>query len=144
MISIPLVLIATCYALFIGLQVPSGGGFSFDFILYVLLLFSLQAGLVVAWWREKLGAIIALAAVAGFVIAGLALGGFAEFLQTASPLSGPLHLFFALTTRGYHLEASPLARQVPWISWALVLIPILLFAASWLLRRESKAASESP
>lgn len=133
-LSIPLVPIALIYLLFVGLQIPSEGGDVTVFILYAVLLAAMLAGLVIAWWREAPGSILALAALAGTLLAAV-LTGSREMLEQASPLAGPIHLLFALTMPGYHPQVSPVAKWVPWISWGLIVAPIVLFLFSWLLRR---------
>lgn len=142
-LSIPIILIATCFALFgIGEGIGEGAN-PISVILIVLLFLAMPAGFLIAWRREGLGALVASAGVGAYLVAGWALGWFGEqFLEDASPLAGALHLFFALTVNGYHVDASPLAQQVPWISWALVVLPIFLFAASWWLRRGDKSAAD--
>ncbi len=134
-LSIPLVPIAAFYLLFVGLQIPSEGGSVIGFVLYMLFLLAMLGGLVIAWRKEGLGSIVSLVAVAGFFVTGWAISGFREMLDV-SPLSGPIHLLFALLIPGYHLDASPIAKWVPVISWVLLITPICLFFVSWVLRKE--------
>jgi hypothetical protein len=56
---------------------------------------------------------------------------------------GPLNLLFALLIPGYHVDASPSAKFVPVVSWFLAIVPIVLFFASWLLRRKSSESESS-
>lgn len=134
-ISIFLILCIVPYLLFVGLQLPGSGGVFLAFLLYLLLLVALCVGLVIAWWREALGAGIALVALIGSIVPGRVLPGF-----TAPPgpslLIGPLNLLVALTVPGYHPDVSPIAGWVRVASWVLTIAPILLFFASWLLRRK--------
>ncbi len=134
-LSIPLVPIAAFYLLFVGLQIPSEGGSVIGFILYMLFFLGMLGGLVIAFWKEGLGSIVSLIAVAGFFVTVWAISGFTRLLEI-SPLAGPIHLLFALLIPGYHLDASPIAKWVPMISWILLITPIGLFFVAWALRRE--------
>ena len=132
--SIIIILLGIPFLLFVGLQIYSGEPANPTIFLSLLLLVGMIAGMVVAWRKEGLGAAITLVSIAGyFFLSGTFPGvggrqGFPLFV-------GPINLIFALIIPGYHLEMSPEARWVPFISWVLSIFPVALFLASWWLRR---------
>ena len=134
-ISVVLILCIVPYVLFVGLQLPGSGHVLLAFLLYLLILAATCAGLIIAWWREALGALIVLAAMMGSIVPGRLLPGF-----TAPPgpslLIGPLTLLAALTVPGYHPDVSPIAGSIRVASWVLTLTPVVLFFSSWLIRRK--------
>lgn len=130
--------ITSCFLLFVGLQMESGEGGPAGFILYLLFTLAILTGLIIAWWKEGLGAIVSLAGLVGFLGYSLITSGFAGMLYEEAPLAGSLHLIFALIISGYHADDSPIAKMVPLFSWILIILPIGLFLASWLLSREKK------
>ncbi len=134
-LSVIVIPISILYLLFVGLQIPSEGGNAAAFFLFMFFMLAMLAGLILAWWREVPGPSLALAAIAGFLLSTLILGSWQMMLRS-SPLAGPIHLIFALLVPGYHMDESPLAQWVPLISWALMIIPIVLFFTSWLIRRK--------
>ena len=130
-ISIPLVPLILIYLLFVGLQVlGSEPGFP-GLYLYMLLLLAMLAGLVIAWWREGLGAIVALVAIAGFFAQAWLLSGFRGTIGS-SPLIGPLILIVALIKPQ---NFDPVPSSIYVASWVLPIAPTCLFFSSWLLRR---------
>jgi hypothetical protein len=143
-ISVLLIPMIAFYAFFVGMQIPGGGGNVAGFVLYLLFALAIAAGLLIAWRKEYEGALISLLAIAGFVAMGLLLEGFRGMLGEASPLAGPLHLLFAITVPGYHLDMSPLAKWVPLLSWVLVGLPALLFLVSWRLRKDLPEPVKAP
>ena len=136
-VSIPVMLLGFPFLLFVGLQLLSGERGNPAIFLYLLLLAGMLAGLAIAWWKEGLGATIALVSLVGsFALSGGILPGVGSG-QGFSLFAGPLNLLFALLIPGYHPDQSPSARLVPVVSWALAAVPVLLFFASCLLRRRS-------
>ena len=130
-ISIPLVALIFIYLLFVGLQVLGGESGFAGLYLYMLLLLAMSAGLVIAWWREGLGAILALVAIAGFFAQAWLLSGFRGTIGS-SPFIGPLVLIVALIKpRSF----DPVPNSVYVASWVIPLAPACLFFFSWLLRR---------
>jgi len=130
-ISIPLVALILIYLLFVGLQVLGGETGFPGLYLYMLLLLAMLAGLVIAWWRERLGAIVALVAIAGFFAQAWLLSGFRGTIGS-SPFVGPLILIVALI-KPQSFDSVPSSIYVA--SWVLPLAPACLFFSSWLLRR---------
>ncbi len=132
-VTVILVPIIAFYLIFVGLQLASGEqgflGLSFN----ILLLLLLGAGYLIAWRREGLGAALALAALAAFLTLGTVLHGFAAAFHS-SPLVWPIALLAALLKEQ---SFDPMPPWIPVSAWALLLAPILFFAASWILRRES-------
>ncbi|HLE53272.1 MAG TPA: hypothetical protein VI755_14500 [Anaerolineales bacterium] len=139
-LSILMILLGIPFLLFAGLQLLSGEPGNLAVFLYLLLLVGMLAGLVIAWRREGLGAAITLVSLVGsFALSGANLPGVGRG-QGFSLLASPINLIFALLIPGYHPEASPSAKLVPIISWVLATVPVVLFIASWWLRKpvESK------
>jgi hypothetical protein len=141
--SILVILLGIPFLLFVGLQVLSGEPANPAIFISLLLLAGMIAGMVIAWRREGLGATLTLISIAGyFFLSGTFPGvgsrqGFPLFV-------GPINLLFALLIPGYHLEMSPEARWVPFISWVLSITPVALFLASWWLQcRLARTASLS-
>ena len=130
-ISIPLVALILIYLLFVGLQVLGGETGFPGLYLYMLLLLAMLAGLVIAWWRERLGAIVALVAIAGFFAQAWLLSGFRGTIGS-SPLVGPLILIVALIKPQ---SFDPVPNSIKVASWVIPLAPACLFFFSWLLRR---------
>ena len=134
--SIIVILLGIPFLLFVGLQIFSGEPANPTIFISLFLLAGMIVGMVIAWRREGLGAAITLVSIAGyFFLSGTFPGvggnqGFPLFV-------GPINLLFALIIPGYHLEMSPQARWVPFISWILSILPVALFLASWWLRRRS-------
>ena len=138
-LSILIILLGIPFLLFAGLQLLSGEAANLAVLLYLLLLIGMLAGLVIAFRREGLGAAITLASLVGsFALSGANLPGVGRG-QGFSLLASPINLIFALLIPGYHPEASPSARLVPVISWALATVPVVLFFASWWLRKPVKS-----
>jgi len=138
-LSILTILLGIPFLLFVGLQLLSGEPGNLAVFLYLLLLIGMLAGLVIAWWKEGLGAAIALVSLFGsFALNGGILPGVGA-RQGFSLFVGPLNLLFALLIPGYHPDNSPGAGFVSVASWALPTVPVLLFFASWLLRKKSPA-----
>ena len=122
------------YMLFVGLQLASGEPGFIGLTLNLLLLLLLSAGFVIAWWREALGGVISLGALAVFIILGVALTGFGPTFSS-SPLVWPLSLFVALIRPQ---SFDPVPNGILVAAWTLTAAPIVLFLASWLLRRKLK------
>jgi hypothetical protein len=123
------------FLLFVGLQLLSGEAANLGIYLSLLLLAGLIAGMAIAWRKEALGATISLASLAAtFVLSSSVIPGVGS-RQGISLFAGPINLIFALLIPGFHLDNSPLARWVPFISWMLTLVPAVLFYASWWLRK---------
>jgi hypothetical protein len=135
-LSIIVIPITLCFIAFAGLQIGSGDAGPARIFIYLLLVVAILGGLVVAWWKEGLGAIISLGGLAAFMLYNIITEGFAGMLYEDAPLAGAIHLVFALAKPGYHADNDPLAKLVPWISWFLLLAPGLCLLVSWLLRRE--------
>jgi len=142
--SVIVILLGIPFLLFVGLQLVSGEAANPAIYLSLLLLVGMLAGLVIAWRREGLGAAITLGSLSGyFMLSGAVLPG-ADAKQGFPLFVGPVNLLFALLIPGYHLEMSPEARWVPFISWVLSILPVLLFLASWWLRgRQRRVATVS-
>jgi len=142
--SVIVILLGIPFLLFVGLQLVSGEAANPAIYLSLLLLVGMLAGLVIAWRREGLGAAITLCSLSGyFMLSGAVLPG-ADAKQGFPLFVGPVNLLFALLIPGYHLEMSPEARWVPFISWVLSILPVLLFLASWWLRgRQRRVATVS-
>ena len=142
-VSILVLLLGIPYLLFAGLQLVSGEPGNPAIYQYLLFLVGMLAGLVIAWWKEGLGAAVALVSLLGsFALSGGILPG-VGFRQGFSLFVGPLNLLFALLIPGYHPDVSPSAKLVPVASWVLPTLPVLLFFASWLLRRKSPERKNS-
>jgi hypothetical protein len=93
--------------------------------------------MVIAWWKESLGATVTLVSIVGYYFASGTVPNLGE--GHGFPLFvGPVHLVFAVTIPDYNADMSPQARWVPLISWALTIVPVALFLASWWLRRDRK------
>jgi len=134
-ISIFVLLLGIPYLLFVGLQLISGESANPAIFLYLLLLVGMLTGLLVAWWREGLGATVILVSLAGsFILSRGILPGVGA-RQGFSLLAGPLNLLFALLIPGYHLDHGPSAKWVPVISWIMPIFAVLLFFASWSVRK---------
>ncbi len=145
-VSILVLLLGVPFMLFVGLQLTSGEGVNLAFVLSLLLQVGMLAGLVIAWWREGLGAaitavsIVGSIALSGSTLPGVGVGqGFSLFV-------GPINLLFALLMPGYNPDMSESAKWVPILSWALPIIPVVLFFASWWIRRspQIKSPEEAP
>jgi len=121
------------YVLFVGLQLASGEPGFIGLLLNMLLLLLLGAGFVIAWRREAPGALAALGALVVFIIAGLSLSGFRPTFGS-SPLVWPISLIVAIIKPQ---SFDPVPSWIVLTSWAILAIPIMLFLASWLLRRKS-------
>ena len=135
--SIFVILLGLPFVLSAGLQLFSREIANATIFLYLLFLVGMLAGLVIAWWKEGLGAAIALIAVIlSFLLGGALLPGVGSG-QRSSIFAGPINLLFALLLPGYHPEVSPSAKLVPMISWTLQVIPSMLFIVSWWFRRNS-------
>lgn len=132
--SILVLLLGIPYLLLVGLQLLSGEPGNPAISLYLLLLVGMLSGLVIAWWKEGLGATITLVSLIGsFAMSGGVLPG-VGVRQGFSLFVGPLNLLFALLIPGYHPDMSPSAKLVAVVSWVLPTILVLLFYVSWLLR----------
>ncbi len=135
--SILVLLFGAPFLLFVGLQLLSGEAATLSIFLSLILLTGLLAGLVIAWRNEGLGTAIALVSLVGsFSLSRSSLPGVGS-RQGFSFFAGPINLLFALLMPGYHPDVSPTAKLVPVISWALPIVPIMLFIASWFIRRKS-------
>lgn len=135
--SILVLLCGVPFLFFIGLQILSGETANVTIFLSLLFLLGTVAGLVIAWWKESLGAAIALVSVIlSLFLSRVTLPGVGRG-QGFSIFAGPINLLFALLIPGYHPDVSPSAKLVPMISWAVPIIPIVLFLVSWLIRRNS-------
>lgn len=140
--SIIVVLLGIPFLLFVGLQLLTGEAANLAVFVSLFLLAGMIAGLVIAWRKEGLGAAITLIAMAGsFFLSGALLPGVGKG-QGLSILAGPINLVFALLVQGYSPDVSPSAQLVPVISWTVLTIPVVLFLASWLLRRNSELPSK--
>ena len=131
-VTVILVPIIAFYLVFVGLQLASGEQGFLGLSLNILLLLFLGAGYVIAWRREGLGAILALAALAAFLTLGTALHGFAVAFHS-SPLVWPIALVAAL------VKEQSFDPMPPWIlvtAWVLLVAPILQFAGSWIMRQK--------
>ncbi|MBM3145190.1 MAG: hypothetical protein FJ010_09525 [Chloroflexi bacterium] len=136
-VSVIVLLLGVPFLLFVGLQLLSGEAGSPAIFLSLLLLIGVLAGLVIAWWKEGPGSLITfLSMIGSFALSGSLLPGVGS-RQGFSLFAGPLNLLFALLIPGYHPDSSPSARMIPPLSWALLIIPVLLFAVSWQLRKKS-------
>lgn len=134
-LSILILLIGIPFLFFVGLQLLSGEGVNPAIFLYLLLQVGMLAGLVIAWRREGLGAATTFVSLIGsFALRGALLPG-VQPEQGSSMFAGPLNLLFAILIPGYHPEVSPSAKWVPIISWGLAIVPVVLFSASWWLRK---------
>lgn len=143
-LSIIDLLLGIPFLLFVGLQLISAGSGNLIINLNLLLLLTTLTGLVIAWWKEGLGALVAFVSLVGsFLLSGRVLPG-VGIRQGSSLMVGPLNLLFALLTPGYSPDHSPSARLIPAISWALLLIPVFLFFASWLIRSKTPPIQPSP
>ncbi len=136
-LSIFVILLGVPFLFFVGLQLLSGESGNLAIIINLLLLVGMLAGLIIAWRREGLGVVITFFSLVGSLglseasLPGVQPGqGFLLFV-------GPINLLFALLMPGYHPEVSSSARLVPIISWMLLIVPVVLFFASWLLRKQS-------
>lgn len=135
--SIIVILFGIPFLFFVGLQLLSGETANATIFLSLIVLVTMFAGLIIAWWKEGLGAAItSVSVVVSFLLSGASLPGVGRE-QGFSIFAGPINLLFALLFPGYHPEVSPSAKMVPAISWILLIVPVLLFFASWLLRRKS-------
>lgn len=134
--SIITILLGIPFLLFVGLQIFSGERANPTIYISLFLLAGLIAGMVIAWRREDLGAVISLASIAGYFFLDGTFPGVGKG-QGFPLFAGPLNLLFALIIPGYHPEMSPEAKWVSLISWALSILPVALFLASWWLRRWS-------
>ncbi len=135
--SLVVILLGIPFLFFVGLQLLSGEAANTAIFVSLIVLAGMCAGLLIAWWKEGLGAAVTAASiVVSFVLGGATLPGVGRG-QGFSLFAGPINLLFALLSPGYHPEMSPSARMVPIISWILPVAPILLFFASWWLRRKS-------
>ncbi|MEW6717393.1 MAG: hypothetical protein AB1345_07815 [Chloroflexota bacterium] len=142
-VSILVLFLGIPYLLFVGLQLLSGESGNPAIFLYLFLLIGVLSGLAIAWWKEGLGVTITLVSLAGsFALSGGLLPGVGSG-QGFSLFVGPLNLLFAFFIPGYHPDSSPGARLVPVASWVLLIVPVLLFLASWLLRRKSSGLEYS-
>lgn len=136
-LSILIVILIILYMLIIGLQLESGEPGNLAIIQYLILLSSMTAGLVIAWWREGLGAAIVLGSILGsFALRGEILPGVGG-RQIFSLLVGPLNLPFSLLISGYYPDNNLAVNFVSVASWVILIVTVLLFFVSWLLRRES-------
>ncbi len=134
-ISTLMLLLGIPYLLFVGFQLISGESANLAIYLYLLFLVGLLTGMLIAWWKEGLGATITLITLVGsFFLGGGILPG-VGVRQGFSLLAGPLNLLFALLIPGYHLDHSPSAKWVPIISWAMPIAAVLLFFVSWSIRQ---------
>ena len=138
-LSILMILLSIPFLLFVGLQLLSGESGNLAVFLYLLLLVGMFAGLVIAWRREGLGAAITVVSLVGsFALSGALLPSVGRG-QGFSLFAGPINVLFALLIPGYHPEVSPSAKWVPIISWVLPTVPVVLFFASWWLRKPLKS-----
>jgi hypothetical protein len=133
--SVLVILLGVPFLLFVGLQLFSGGAANSVIFLSLLFLVGILAGSVIAWWKEDFGAAIIMVSLIGsFSLSGALLPGVGTG-QGFSLFVGPINLLFAILFPGYHPEVSPSAKFASVISWVIPIIPVVLFFASWLLRR---------
>ena len=130
--TIFLVPIIAFYLLFVGLQLGSGEPAFLGLFFNLALLLLMAGGFVIAWRRERLGAVLSLGALAGFLILRLVLLGIRATFSDP-PLVWPFSLLVAII-KPQSFDTIPVWIVVT--SWVLLAIPICLFGASWLLRRE--------
>ena len=123
------------YLLFVGLQLESGEPGFLGLFLNIALLLLMVAGFVIAWRRERLGAALSFGALVGFLIFGQVLFGFRAAFSS-SPLVWPLSLIVAIIKPQ---SFDPIPTWIVVTSWVLLAIPICLFLASWLMRREPRS-----
>ena len=139
--SILVLLLGVPFMLFVGLQLFSGEAVNLAIVLTLLLQVGMLAGLVIAWWKEVLGAAITAVSLVGSVaLSGAFLPGVGRG-QGFSLFVGPINLLFAILIPGYNPDVSASAKWVPILSWALPTVPVALYFASWWLRRPPKTKS---
>ena len=139
--SILVLLLGIPFLLFVGLQLLSGEAANPAIFLSLLLQVGMLAGLVSAWRKEGLGAAITVVSLVGsLALSGALLPGVGRG-QGFTLFAGPINLLFALLISGYHPEVSPSAKWVPVISWVLPTVPVVLFFASWWLRKPLRSKS---
>ncbi len=131
-LTIILLPVIALYLIFVGLQLASGEPGFLGMFLNLILLLLLGLGLIIAWRREGFGAMLALGALAGFLALGTAFRGFAATFGS-SPLVWPISLVVALVKEQ---SFDPVPSWILVTSWLLIVLPILSFLGSWMLRRK--------
>jgi hypothetical protein len=96
--SVIIILLGISFLLLVGIQLISGEAGNWGIFVYLFLMVGMLAGLVLAWWKEVIGAAIALVAMVGsFALGGGILPGVGSG-QGVALLAGPVNFITRMAT----------------------------------------------